>query len=480
MSLRRAAISSVLWSALENGSIALVSFLSLIIFAKLLSPSDFGVYSIALAVIEVVGIFTNMFFHDALVRQVNATDEHFNSAFTFSIVISIFSFVLLYAAFPFCTLLIDDHRIVAVGRMMAAGLLFSAPAAILSARQARQFGFRLLALRSLLGRIAGATLGILAAFLDFGIWALVAQFLSMTILGTITLVAFSDWRPRLTTKLSPIFDLLEYSFGAVVSLASNFLTKRAFIFFAGTFLGVEQAGFLSLAFRLVDTVWAISATAVSQVLLPTMAHLQQDARRMLQAYETALGLGCLALFPIFCGIGLIAPELVLALFGTKWLPAAEPAFWLGLLVFVQCPRIFCTSLLNVGGQVKTVSAVNLATLIYMALAISLTRLPSIPWALATWCSSEVLNFLLLQYFANRRFGIALTRFVADVAPSSIAACLMIIAVKAARAQIPESGPLLVLALLCCAGFLANLLSLAVFGRKSTLQLARTILMVRAK
>ncbi|TFV73715.1 hypothetical protein E4K64_21150 [Bradyrhizobium frederickii] len=480
MSLRRAAISSVIWSALENGSVTIVSFLSLIIFAKLLSPSDFGVYSIALAVIEVVGIFTNMFFHDALVRQVNATDDHFNSAFSLSIVLGCLFFALLYAVFPFCTLLIDDSRIAAVGRVMASALLFSAPAAILNARQVRKFGFRILALRSVFGRLAGAALGILAAFLDLGIWALVIQFLSMTVLGTLTLLAFSEWRPRPMIRLAPIVDLLEYSFGSVIALASNFLTKRAFIFFAGTFLGVEQAGFLNLAFRLVDTVWAISATAVSQVLLPTMARLQQDAQRTLEAYRTALGLGCLALFPIFCGIGLVAPELILALFGNKWLPAAEPAFWLGLLVFAQCPRIFCTSLLSVGGQVATVSMTNLLTLTYMAAAISLTRLPSIPWALATWCSSELLNFLLLQYFAYRRFGISFGQFVGDVAPSTIASCMMIIVVMVARARMPESGPMLTLLLLFCAGLLAYFLSLAVFGRRSTFRLARTILMKRGE
>ncbi len=309
MSIQRAAVTSIFWSALENGSVTVVSFVSLILFAKLLTPVDFGVYSIALAVIEVSGIFTNMFFHDALVRQPNASEEQFNAAFTASIIFGAVCFLLLYALFPLCAAIVRAPELISVGRVMATSLLFSAPAAILSARQSRQFGFKLLALRSLAGRLSGAGIGILVAFYGFGVWSLVVQFLAMTILGGLTLTVFSDWRPRLTTNFSVLSDLLKYSVGSVISLSSSFLTKRTFTFCAGTFLGMEQAGFLNLAFKLIDTVWAISATAVSQVLLPTMAHLQEHPERKLRAYSTAMNLGCIGLFPAFCGLGLVAPRL---------------------------------------------------------------------------------------------------------------------------------------------------------------------------
>ena len=471
MSLRRTAISSVLWSAIENGSVTVVSFLSLILFAKVLGPRDFGVYSVAIAVIEVAGIFTNMFFHDSLIRHTNATARHFNSAFTASIILGLTFCVILYLLFPYCAMLIDDPRIVPVGRVMALALLFSAPASILNAHQSREFGFRLLAMRTLFGRLAGAFLGIAAALFGLGVWALVIQFLAMTALGAATLFAFSGWRPRLTTNLSPIIDLLDYSVGAVVSLASNFLTKRAFIFFAGSFLGVAQAGLLNLAFRLVDTVWAISATALSQVLLPTMSRMQHDLARTLRAYGTTLSLGCLVLFPIFCGIGLLSSELILLLFGSKWSDASEPAFWLSLLVFAQCPRIFCVTLLNVGGYIGLSSRANLITLGYMAVIIAATRLPSVQWALAAWCSSEVLNYLLLQYDTNSKFRISLLEFASKIAPSAIASCIMIVVVTWLRGYVSDYTPIARLLLLSLTGMLAYAFSLVLFGRDQVFRLA---------
>ena len=53
---------------------AIIAFLSLILFAKLLQPSDFGVFSVSLAVVEVASLFTNMLFHDALIQRSDITD----------------------------------------------------------------------------------------------------------------------------------------------------------------------------------------------------------------------------------------------------------------------------------------------------------------------------------------------------------------------------------------------------------------------
>ena len=58
MALRQKAARSVLWSGLESASTSLIAFLSLIVFATLLQPRDFGVFSISLAVVETAGIFS--------------------------------------------------------------------------------------------------------------------------------------------------------------------------------------------------------------------------------------------------------------------------------------------------------------------------------------------------------------------------------------------------------------------------------------
>ncbi|MDF0493082.1 oligosaccharide flippase family protein [Bradyrhizobium yuanmingense] len=452
MSLARTAIGSIWWSMVENGSLTAVSFVALIIFAKLLDPSDFGTYAIAVSVIEVAGIFTNMLFHDALVREPKASDAHFNAAFTVSLVVSVAIFGILLIIFPLLAALVGDPRIGDVGRVLGVGLLFEAPTSILNARLRKEFGFRLLAIRTLIGRTAGAAIGILAALHGYGVWSLVIQSLLMTILGSATLVMLTAWRPRLTRELRPLADVLNYSVGAVTSLATSFATKRAFIFFAGVFLGVEKVGFLNLAFRLVDTVWAISATAISQVMLPLMSRLQHDRERLLRSYRIALAVGCTLIYPIFVGIGCEASELISVIFGTKWLPAAEPALWLSLLVFVQAPRLFMTSLLSALGKIESVRSVNLAVLAYMAIAIALTRLSDTDFALAVWSGSECLALILLTLSTYRKCAISPYEHLRILSAPAITSALMAVAISLTRQFLPNIEPGLGIAVLSVVGF----------------------------
>src|SRR5262249_17547942 len=155
-------------------------------------------------------------------------------------------------------------------------------------------------------------------------------------------------------------------------------------------LGTERAGLLNLAFRLVDTIWAVSATAVSQVLLPTLSRLQQDRERLLNAYRMSLKMALTVLFPAFAGLGVLAPDLIGALFGRKWAPAAPYVLILSVLTFVQLPRLPAVSLLSAAGHLRTISCISVLVLAYMAAAIGVTRLPDEFITLAVWGGGEAL------------------------------------------------------------------------------------------
>jgi len=465
----------MLWSALEHGSTTLISFLSLTVFAKFLEPRDFGAYSIAFSIVEIAAIVPGYLFYEALIRFNNLADDHFNAAFTISIGLGVFVFALLWLILPSLASLVGDPRVSDIGRVLGLGLLIAGPASILSARQSREFGFRVLAQRTLLGRIAGSLLGIVAVFFHFGVWALVIQYLSMTVLGSTALVIFSSWRPRLTIMWRPGADLLNYGLGSVVSLSATFVSKRAFGLYVGVFLGVEKAGFLNLAFRIFDTVWAISSTAISDVMLPVMARFQDDHDRALKAYRTTLTLGCALLYPAFAGLGVVAPELIQLLFGDRWMPAARPALWLGALIFVQAPRIFQISLLKITGNIGGIRWVTLATLTFMIIGIITTKLPSETLALALWAVTESLTFALLSFLIQEKLQFSIIQQLRIILVPLLASCAMAWIVSLARNFIPTGHPSLRLFYLCLIGLIVYAGLMLLFGRRSiarVLQVAR--------
>jgi polysaccharide transporter, PST family len=441
VTLRHTAAKSILWSGFENGTTSIIAFLSLVVLAKLLQPSDFGAFSVSLAVVEIAGVFTNMIFHDALIQQSIVTEKHFNSAFTVSIGLSFLIYIFLWFAFPYVALAVQDDRIRYVGRTLGLGLLITGPAGVLAAKQSREFGFRLLAMRTLAGRVGGAVLAILSACLGFGLWSLVVQHLAIMSLGAATLLgATASPRIRLTVNVRPVGDLLRYSVTATTSLAAGFISKRLFLFCFGAFLGTEIAGFLNLAFRLVDTVWAISATAVSQVLLPTLSRLQQDQSRLTKAYRISVTGASAILYPAFAGLGVLAPELIQLLFGNKWMPASLYVFALSVLTFVQIARLPAGPLLSTLGFIGDVCLINVMSLFCMSVAIALTHLKSDYVALAVWGGIEFATFAAMALALHLRLKIRLLQQLQDIFVPLLASISMIVVMEIVRSFLPIEGP----------------------------------------
>jgi polysaccharide transporter, PST family len=219
-------------------------------------------------------------------------------------------------------------------------------------------------------------------------------------------------------------------------LSAIFITKRLFIFSVGVCLGTEKAGFLNIAFRLVDTVWAITATAVAQVLLPTLSRLQHDRARLLNAYRTSLKLALAILFPVFAGLGVLAPDLISLLFGDKWEPAAPYALILSLLTFVQVPRLPATPLLGATGHLRDLSYISMSVLAYMVVAIALTRLPDAYAALAVWSGGELITFVGTSLALRRRIAIPVLDLLGDMVAPLAASTAMIVSVQIARVGLP--------------------------------------------
>ena len=127
------------------------------------------------ALIELLDVLVSMLFHDALVQRKEATDLHFDTAFTTSMLLA---FALLGACWLFAPVfarVVHHPQAAGVLAWTALRFPFTALGAIIVARQRRALAFKVLALRSLVGRLCGAALGIGLVVLGAGVWGLVAQ-----------------------------------------------------------------------------------------------------------------------------------------------------------------------------------------------------------------------------------------------------------------------------------------------------------------
>jgi O-antigen/teichoic acid export membrane protein len=438
----------MVWSVIEQGGLALVSFLSLIVYLRILSIADFGLFSTALALVELLGVLVTMLFHNALVQRSDATDLHFNTAFTATMALSLLAALGCWAMAPHFAAWIHQPSAVRVLAWMSLIFPCSAVSATLVAQQRRQFAFRTLALRSILGRVIGGSVGIAAAILGAGLWSLVLQQILIAAIGSFVLWIMSDRTPRLQFRYGEFKQMIGFGMFSVSSLFLSISIRRVFTVLATSFIGVEAAGFLNLSFRVVDMFWVIAATAISQVALPLLAGLKFEPARIKRAYQSSTRYSCLALYPCFVGLGSVAPDIVEVLFGHRWQLSSPYVAVLGFLVLLQAPRLVFTPLLTALGKPRDSLVGLLAELLFMLGAVWLSGVPSLSWAIGIWAASECMLFLVSGWVLRRATGYTVAEQFDGVLKPLFASLLMAAVVIATRLQLSANvGAVLRLAVL---------------------------------
>ncbi len=435
---RTTAARSALWSLLENGGLALISFASLIVYSRFLSVSDFGLFSIVLATVELLTVPVSMLFHDALVQRPEVGERHYDTAFSVSMVLGLVMFGLCAAAAPAFARHTGHADAAPVLLWTALSLPLTAAGASIVARQRRQREFRALAIRSLAGRGAGAVIGIALVVAGAGFWGLVAQHVLVAGCGTAVLWWRSPQRPRLRIGTAELRQLLRFGSIAVGVLFLNLSIKRSFVILSGIALGTHAAGLLNLAFRTVDTFWSLASTAIAQIALPILSTLRDDKERFARAYRSASSFACVTLYFGFFLIGALSPELVELLFGPAWLAVAPYVTVLSLQVLVQARRLLLSPVLTALGRPRDLLASQAGELVFVLAAIALSGVPSLAWAVGIWVVREVLGGSIQGLMFRRATGIGFTEQARASLVPLLCALAMAGAVMACRSLLPDT------------------------------------------
>ena len=195
-SLRHKILSGVFWQGLSNIGSKGLNFLFSVILARLLAPEDFGSVAVLMIFIAIAEVFVDSGFSSALIQKKDADDIDCSSVFYINILVSVFLYLVFFAAAPWIARFYRNPELTVCFRWLALGTVIRSlslvQSALLSKRMLFRFNFRI----SLCALIASGTLGIAMARLGFGVWALIAQQLTSAAITAILLWVLVRWRPR--------------------------------------------------------------------------------------------------------------------------------------------------------------------------------------------------------------------------------------------------------------------------------------------
>jgi PST family polysaccharide transporter len=316
---------AVFWSGLEAGCAATLSFASAFLIARLVGPSELGIGAAVVAPQVLLCVAVNALFADAIAQRAELDEATASSAFWASVAVGCAAALVQALLGTLLAGWMSDARLPAMALVLALPLPLVGAGGAAQGLLTAQRRYRDLAGRTIVGQGLGTAIGVGLALAGAGAWAVVAQQAATSCVGAAALLVRAGWRPRLLCRAGPVRALLAVGGPLVCATLVQHGRYRLFALVIGEIAGPAALGQVHLAFRLVDTVRDLTATALWRLMLPSFAARQHDQSALCGALDRCLGLTGLVMFPLWGAMALAAGPLVALLLGPVWYPAGAAA-----------------------------------------------------------------------------------------------------------------------------------------------------------
>lgn len=317
--LKKKTVSGVLWSFAGQFSVQGIQFLVSIVLARLLSPDDYGMIGMLAIFLAISQVFIDGGFSSALIQRKECDDTTYSTVFYINVGISIICYGILFVAAPFIASFYGQPILKDIARVSSLSLIIGALSATNTVQLTKRIDFKTQSKINVLSAILSGITGIVMAYSGFGVWALVAQSVSLALFKLIMTVMSVRWFPSLVFS-GTIFKEL-FSFGSklvVVSLISSVYTNiRSLII--GKRFSPADLGQYTTANKFATMVGTSLSGVLYNVSFPVLSKVQDDDAVLLDAYKRFLSVSAFAIFPLMMLLAGIAEPLIRFLVTDKWL-----------------------------------------------------------------------------------------------------------------------------------------------------------------
>lgn len=309
-----------IWTTAIGQLVAIsTQLLSVIVLARLLSPEDYGLLAMVMAIVVIGEVIREFGLANAAIQAPMLTGQQRSNLFWCNTALGVLCATALYTCAPLIAGFYDEPRVEPVAQVLALTFILGGLTTQSKAHLARDMRFGALNITDALPGVLGLGVAVTAALLGWGVWALVAQRIAIAIAMLLLAGSLDRWLPGLPRRAPGMKPLLKYGLNLVGTQLISGASRNADYIVMGHRFGAESTGLYSRAFELViNTLNQINAPS-TKVAVPVLSRLQDDPLR----YETFLLRGQRALLFVIVpvlglGASLAAPLVALAL-GTNWL-----------------------------------------------------------------------------------------------------------------------------------------------------------------
>lgn len=342
---------------------------SALILARMLTPSDFGVYALAMSVYAFVELMGAFGFGAALIQNQDATDGHYDTAWTLNLLFSLLCAVVLFAVAPFAADILGEPKLTAV--LWFTCLLFLMDAVrnigVVNFQKYMTFDkdFRM----QVAAKVAAFSVTVPMAFILKSYWAMLYGLFAAAMVRLVLSYTMTSYRPSF--GLPYWREMLGFSFWLQLNNIINYFNRNIENFLISHQLGTAAVGALSMAKEFGRTLMEVSLP-INRAAYPAYARVNKDLPRLREIYYGVVG--NLAVMALAVGVGTtsIAHLFVPTLLGDQWLHIIPLIQWLSISSILSLFVLTANQVLIALGKVRwgtMILAIRLALFVIFILAL---------------------------------------------------------------------------------------------------------------
>lgn len=320
-SLKAKTTKGLFWSFLDSFGVYLIKFCFSIFIARTLSPGDYGVMGMIIIFISLGQLLSEGGFAMALVQKKEAAVADYSTVFWFNT----FAGVIIYAILFFTAGTIADFfrtpQLAGVTRIAALVIVINALVTVQSVQLARRMEFRRQAVINLVSALFSGTTGIVLAVKGYGVWALVFQTISGSVVNLAGLWLTSRWRPVAVFDKRSFRSLAGYGYKIFLQGFGDVVFTKIYFPLIGRFFPVEQLGYYSNSNRFYDLFVRQVSSSVSRVIFPAFSSIQEEKERFAANYTRSFGMLAFVMSLAMVTLIISTGQFVEIFLGIKWMPA---------------------------------------------------------------------------------------------------------------------------------------------------------------
>ena len=308
---------------------------AILVFAKLLTPTEFGVVAMATVVINFANIIRDIGTNAAIISRDTISHQLKSTLFWVNFIIGITLFSIIALSSELIAAYFNNQHLRLLLIVLCLSFPLNSVSSVHLALLERESKFSTIAKVEIFSSVISLIVAIVAAANHFGAYSLVIQTLLYSLLSSIFFIRYSKWSPFFVFDFNELKSIFNFSSNIVGFNFINYFSRNSDQIIIGKIYGPELLGNYSLAYRMMLFPLQSITFVLTRSLFPIISRIKDDKIESGKAYLRVLTIICLIVPPLMIMLSLLSFDVISLFFPGKWDMVPNMLMWLAPTAILQ-------------------------------------------------------------------------------------------------------------------------------------------------